>query len=400
MPNFSRTNLKTKVATKVSGTISDTDLSTILNDAALETLGDVDLKSMKRKSALSPNMFDDIYDYTYPTDCKSIIDIQPQIKRGRMDQWRLTTEEEFDRMKDDTRVDTWGDPIKLNRNQWLGDSLVAVSTDDFVNKLRLSRLIDDDSVTISDLDAIGTWVLFGDGTNLTADSDYYAKGSACINWDISAAGGTTAGIQNSSLTQFDITTYMTQGSVFCWAYITSATYLTNFILRIGSSSSAYYSITVTTNNEGTAFYAGWNLLRFDFVNKVATGTVDDDACDYVAIYMTKNALKISETDYRFDWLVMKRGEHYNLIYYSNYPWQSNTGTYLESSTADTNYINCDAEELKLILEKSAELGERHLRQYSNADNMLKIYMKDIAKYQSTNPSEALVLTTQYYTLDS
>ncbi len=393
MPNYARSALKTRLATKVSGTISDSDWNTIFNDAVSEVFSDIDLKSGKRKSALSPNLFDDIFDYTCPTDFKSIIDIKPQIRRGRMDDWRLTTEEEFDRFKDDNRVDRWGDPITMNRNQWIGDSIVAISNADFVNKVKISRPIDDKSITISDLDAIGSWVLFGDGTNLTVDSDYYAKGSACINWDISAAGGTTAGIQNSALTQFDITPYLA-GSVFVWAYITAVTNLTNFKLLIGSSSSVYYTITITTNNEGTAFYAGWNLLRFDFVNKVATGTVDEDACDYVAIYMTKAAGKISETDYRFDWLVMKRGEHYSLIYYSLYGWQSATGTWLENATADTDYVNCDNTELKLIEYKAAELGERHLRS-AMVNEMLQLYETNKKKYQMENPSEALLLTITY-----
>jgi hypothetical protein len=398
LPNYSRTILKANLAPKVSGTILDADWNTILNDAVSEVYSDIDIKSAKRKAALTPNMFDEIFSYTCPTDLKSIIDIRPQIKRGRMDDWRLTTEEEFDRFKEDNRLDQWGDPINLSRSQWLGDSIVAISTADFVNKLKISRPVNDDSTVISELDSLGTWVLFGDGTNLTKDSDYYAKGSACINWDISAAGGTTAGIQNTTLTQFDISPY-TSGSVFVWAYITSATYLTNFILRIGSDTSNYYSITITTNNEGTAFYAGWNLLRFDFVNKVATGTVDEDACDYVALYMTKNALKISETDYRFDWLVMKKGEHYHVIYYSTYGWQSNAGVWLENATADTDYLNCDNTELKLIEYKAAELGERHLRS-SRVSEMYQIYEALKKKYEQDNPSEALLLTTTYSVTDT
>jgi hypothetical protein len=398
MPNYSRLILKNRLAAKLSGTILTADLDLILNDAISEVVSDIDLKSMKRSSALSPNMFDDIFSYTCPTDLKSIIDIRPQIKRGRMDDWRLTTEEEFDRFKEDNRLDQWGDPINLSRSQWLGDSIVAISNADFVNKIKISRPVDDDSTVISELDSLGTWVLFGDGTNVTKDSDYYAKGSACINWDISAAGGTTAGIQNSSLTSFDITPYLS-GSVFVWTYITSTTYLTNFILRIGSSATVYYTITITTNNEGTAFYAGWNLLRFDFINKVATGSPTDTACTYVALYMTKNALKISETDYRFDWLVMKKGEHYDVIYYSLYGWQTNAGVWLESATADTDYVNCDSAELKLIEYKCAELGERHLRS-ARISEMFQMYELNKKKYQQDNPSEALLLITTYSVTDT
>ena len=398
MPVYTYATLASRLAKKISGTISDADLLVVINDAVAEVASDIDLRSTKRKSALSPNLFNNIFDYTAPTDLKEnkIIDVRPQIKRGRLDQWRLTTEEEFDRLKEDHRVDYWGDPIKLSRSQWLGDSIVAVSDADFVRKVKLSRPIDDTSVTINDLDSVGTWLLFGDGTNLTKDSDNYVKGSACVNWDISSAGGTTAGIQNSSLTSFDISEYLGEGSVFVWAYITSATYLTNFILRVGSSSSAYNSITITTNNEGTAFYAGWNLLRFDFVNKAVTGSPTNTACTYVAIYMTKNALKISETDYRFDWLVMKKGNKYDLIYYSKYLWQTNAAVWIENSTASTDYINVDISELRLIEYKCAELAERHLRSHGTADRYFQLYELKSKEYQQKNPSEALILQTQYH----
>ena len=400
MPVYTRTLLKTSTDTMISGTPSDADKNTLVNRAVREALSDVDMRSMKRKSALAPNLFDDIFQYTCPGDLKEnkIVDVKPQIKRGRLDQWRLTTEEEFDRIKEDHRIDYWGDPIKISKSQWLGDSICAISDADFVRKILLSRPVDDKSVTISPLDAVGTWVLFGDGTNLTADSDNYVKGSASINWDISAAGGTTAGIANSSIPSFDISDYLGTGSVFVWAYITSATNITNFILRIGSSASAYNSITVTTNNEGTAFYAGWNLLRWDFINKTTTGSPTNTACTYVAIYMTKAAGKISETDYRFDNLVMKVGSHYDLIYYSKYGWQSNAAAYLENSTADTDYLNVDTAEMRIIEYKAAELMERHLKNHGEADRYFQLYQLEITKYQQTHPSEAMIQTTTYHFL--
>jgi hypothetical protein len=378
---YSRTNLKTNVATMISGTITDTALSTLANRAVREVLMLMDLRSAKRHSSLSPGLCDDIYDYSCPTDLKAmgIIDIKPQINRNKNDQWRLTTGEEFDRLKGDE-----------------DENLVTLSDNSMVRKLRLSRHIDDQHIVIDSMDSVGDWVLFGDGTNLTQDVDNRVKGVASINWDISAAGGTTAGIYNASLDVFDISDYLTNGSIFVWVYISSATYLTNFILRVGSSSSNYYSMTATTNNEGTAFVAGWNLIRFDFSGKSETGTVDPDACVYAALYMTKNALKISETDYRFDNLVMKMGERYDVIYYSKYGWQSAAGTFLEDSTADTDLLNYDTDEINLIEHKMAELGERYLRNQNEANNHLTLFTGYSKDYLQRNPSEALLMTTTYH----
>ena len=261
MAVYLHSQLNTDVASQVSGTYTAANFLTIANLAVKQILQDLDLRSSKRKTALSPNLFNDEYQYSCPSTIKSdrIIDIEPQLDRGRYDYWELVSNEEFDRYKSEGSFDKWGDPVNLNNTSWTGRNLVAFARDDLVNKLLISRPIDDDELVIDRLDSVGNWGEFGDGDNLTADADNYVKGSSCINWDISDAAGTTAGIYNGSLSTFDISDYYTAGSAFVWAYITSATNLTNFILRVGSDSSNYYYITITTNNEGASFYAGWNL---------------------------------------------------------------------------------------------------------------------------------------------
>jgi len=382
MANYLQSSLNSACATNVSGDYTDPNFLIVANNAVREVIAETDLRSLIRKSALSPNLFDEIYQYTCPSDMKGdkIIDAPPQIGRGKDDRWTLTTPEEFDRRKHDGS----------------GDNLIAIDRDDMVNKLLVSMEIDDDQIVISNFDSVGDWVLFADGTNLTADSDNYVKGSASLNWDISAAGGTTAGVYNPSLTTFDVSDYKGTGSIFVWAYITSATNLTNYIIRVGSSSSAYYAITATTTNEGTSFEAGWNLIRFDFVNKSTTGTPDDDACVYVALYMTKAAGKISETDYRFDNLVMKKGKNYYVKYYSRYGWQSNTGTWLENATATTDYLNVESDEYNLIFLKTCEKLEEHLKNFSQADRLRKQYQEARVRYVFDNPSQSLLLSQQYY----
>lgn len=400
MPSFTQNELNTETTAIVGGSFTAANFLTVANRAVRQVLSDIDLRSSVRSTALSPNLFDEVYQYTLPTDVKGdkIVDIQPQINRGRYDSWTLVTQEEFDRKKQDLRVDKYGDPIEVRGTQWLGENLVSIARDDLVNKLLLSTPIDDEDLGIDTLDAVEDWEAFGDGDNLTQDADNYVKGSGCINWDIDDSGGTTAGIANSSLATFDVSEYKTNGSIFAWAYVSSATNLTNFIIRVGSSSTAYYSITVTTNNEGALFYAGWNLLRFDFTNKSTTGTPDDDACDYCALYMTKDGAKVSETDYRFDNIVIKLGDHYNVIYYSKYFWQSSAGTYLEDATTTTDVLNCDTDEYNLIIEKTAQLTEEHLKNYDRADRHKAVYDEAKAKYIFENPSRAMVLLQEYYNL--
>lgn len=398
-PQYSRTILQADVQALLTDTVDTTNLNLIINKSVIDVLSDIDMRSAIRRTAVSPNLFDDIFEYACPTDLKAdkVIDIQPQIKRGRFDEWILMDPTEFDRKKEDRRVDRFGDPIELKNTQWLGDNICAVSTYDFIRKILISRPIEDNELVISQLDSVGTWIGFGDGTNLTRDADDYVKESASINWDISAVGGTTAGIVNSSVTSFDISEYKGIGSAFVWAYITSTTNLTNFILRVGSSSSAYYYITITTAHDGNAFQAGWNLLRFDFLSKATTGSPTDTAFTYVAIYMTKAAGKVSETDYRFDWLVLKKGDHYYTHYYSKYGWQTNAGVYLEKSTADTDLLNVDTDEYNIIVDKCAENIERYiLKKQDEAEQRKRDYNEKKKNYVAENASRAMVMSQSYF----
>jgi len=382
MAVYLQSALNTAVATMVSGSYQAADFLTVANNAVREVLLDIDMRSMIRKVALSPNLYDDIYQYTCPTSMKgiAIIDIKPQINRGNL-QWDLVTAEEFDRRKTESEV-----------------NLVAFSEDDLTRKLLLSREIDDSEIAIDRLDSVGDWTAYGGGDNITKDADNYVKGSASLNWDIDDSVDATAGIVNDSLDTFDISDYLSNGSIFVWAYISSITNLTNYIIKVGSDSSNYYYITITTNNEGNAFEAGWNLLRFDFADKETTLTPDVDACEYVALYMTKDTDKVSETDYRFDNLVMKLGKHYDVIFHSKYSWQATAaGAWKADATVTTDYLNVDTDEYAIVLLKTSELMERHLKNHSEADRYFALYEKAKATYIKNNPSLAMLLSQEYYT---
>jgi len=397
---YTRSAIKSRFIQLVSGTITSADQNTLLNRATLDVWADLDIRSSKRKTALSPNLFDDTYQYTCPSDLKGlkIVDIKPQTDRGRFDDWRFTTSEEFDRFKQDQRVDSADEPFKENRGNWTGENLVAISDYDFVRKLLISKPVDDDEIVISTFDSKTGWTAVGDAENIANDASNFIRESGAVSWDIGTTGGTTAGLYKSDLTAFDITDYKSEGSILVWVYIVSTTNLTNFILKIGSDVSNYYSITITTNSEGTSFYAGWNLLRFSMASKSTTLTPDDENMDYVSLYMTKAAGKISEVGYRFDHLVIKLGKHYDIVYYSKYGWQNSSGTYLENSTDDTDYLNVDSDELRLVEMKYGEYAERLLRNPQQAEFNRQLYEKTKQQYQFDNPSEAKIITTTYQTI--
>ena len=353
-----------------------------INRAARMVLNDVDLRSSKRNTVLGTDLFDDIYSYPAPSDLKGngVIDLDPQVNRSRTFRLELVSEQEFEQKK------------TVNTN------IIALATDELVHRLLFSGDVDDTVLVGATLDSLtseGTWSAYNDATNVVTDADNFVKGSGSIKFDLTGSG-TTAGIENTTITDLDISDFTNNGHIFVWAYINSTTDLTNFIIRIGNDLTAnYYSQTITTNNEGVSFYNGWNLLRFDFASTTETGTVDDTAVDSIRIYMTKTSGK-SDDGYRFDSIELHTGEIHDIIYYSRFAWQSSAGTFLEDSTADTDLINAETDEVDGFVWRSKMELYRELRRKDIVEDARVEYELWKRNYQRQNPSERVQRNKQYY----
>jgi len=379
---YTRTALKGRINAGIKNKIGILiDENETVNQAVREVIRDIDLRSTKRRSALSPALFNDIDEYAAPTDLKDqkVVDIAYQVNRSKLDEFYLVPTSEFSRRRDNRAI--------------------AVDDRDAIRKLLIHAEVDDTTILSTSLDSLtsggGTWTLFGDAINVAVDSDNYVKGSASLKFDISAAGGTTAGIFNSGLTAFDITPFLNH-SVFVYVYIQSTVGLTNFIIQIGNDASNYYGKTVTVSNDNNAFVVGLNLLRFDLGSSTQTGSVTETSCSFIRLFMTKTAGKISETNYRFDQIVFKKGVIANLYYYSNYGWQTSAGAYLLDSTSDLDVLVADSSEYELFIEKGIELAAREVDEEELRIAAKVEYISQKNEYLMNNPSEALLMTTTYY----
>lgn len=380
---YTRANLITGINRGVHNKLGMfSDINETCNDAVRKVYGDVDIRSSRRKVSLTPGLFSKEYEYFCPSDLKtfSIIDIAQQA--GRSDgSFNLVPTEEFsvNKKASDIAIDDFN-----------GTRLILVNSK-----------VDSQSLQVSELDSItsggGTWTTLGDATSLEQDTDDYFKGNASLKFNITT-GGATAGIVNSSLNQFDITDYLNGSSaVFVRAKINSTTKLTSYTLKIGSDVSNYYSKTITTKNDGTAFSNGWNILRFDMSSLTQVGTPVNSQCTYVALYMNKETDKVADTDYKFDEIVIKRGKNSDIKYYSKYGWQNTSGAYLENSTSSSDYLVADADEFRLVTLAGISIGKRELN-YPQADinDADDEYADAVKMYMLKNPSEAKVMGCQYY----
>jgi len=315
------------------------------------------------------------------------VDIRKQVNRAASEGWILVDESDFNRYKEVT------------------NHRIAVADDELVRILKIDGVEGEVSTTLHTCDSVttnGTWAATADASNLTADTDNYISGSGSLNFDM-AAGGATGYIEISDMTQVNLTDHDEKSSIFVWVYIpdysdAEGDTVTNFILRWGNDSSAYWSRTITTNNEGATFYDGWNLLRFDWNGATETGTVDPETIDYIRLTVTKSASLAADTDWRVDSITSKIGDIYNVVYYSKYGWQNSSGSYIEESSATTDLLNADTDEIEIIGCKAAEMAAQELKEYEDAKYFRQQYIESKAQYESQSPSEALRIHRSYYEL--
>lgn len=362
------------------------DRQVIVNRAVRYVLGDVDLRSTKRASTLSPNMFSYVYDYAAPADLKGnkLIDFRKQVNRSSFERWLMVDETDFDRTKN----------ISSHR--------VAVRDDDITRLLRIDGVEGDESKILHECQSItanGTWAASADASNITVDTGNYITGGSSLNFDM-AAGAATGVLTNTGMTAVDLTDYDEQGSIFMWVFIpdysdAQGDTVTNFILRWGNDSSNYWHRTVTTNNEGLTFYDGWNLLRFDWNGATEVGTVAPATIDYLHFTVTKSTSLAADTDWRIDSIVARMGDVYDTVYYSKYGWQNSSATFIEESSATTDLVVADTDEIEGIAFKAAEYASQELKEKDAVAYFKGEYEAWKRRYQMSYPSEALRVRRNY-----
>ena len=386
MPTYTRSNFYDDIQRDASGV---TNIDRIVNRAVRYVISDIDVRSTKRRSYLTPYLNDEQNDYQAPNDLKEwgIIDIRRIADRQRSDKFQLVTTEYFD------------------RNKTLKDNLVCIEDQNFLKKIRLSAYLRDktDQIAIHNCDSIdenGTWSVSPDASGLNLDSQMFLEGDASLRFTMDSGGTTTVAsgvIINSTMDAVNITTY---SNIFVGIYAPKVYNLDGFTLRVGNDASNYLSKQVTTTNEGLAFQTGWLLLRFDLGSATETGSFDPNNVDYIRLAIDRDTGQLNSDEWRLDHIIARKGVPHEIWYYSRFGWQTNTGTYKENSSANTDLINCDTEEYELYILKGKELLAEDLKEFDDADRYRKRYGERKEEYQSKSPSERLLLIQRYYEFGS
>jgi hypothetical protein len=192
----------------------------------------------------------------------------------------------------------------------------------------------------------------GDGNNLTLDEVEFKQGNASFNFDITVAQ-TANNRATLSLTDFDsldLTDYESLTSWLFEVYIPDVTYHTGFTFYWGSSDSAYWSASVTTDVNGSAWVNGWNTVKVNWADATKTSTPDVAATVFFRVDYNYSASQGNATDYRFDYLRLVRPEKLTFYYTSSSVGvtssSDSTKLYAFAATTNVPYFSGQYDNLK------------------------------------------------------
>ena len=179
---------------------------------------------------------------------------------------------------------------------------------------------------IDGMEEVGTWVVQGDASSLELDQLDFKYGDGSLSFDVSAYSTGLAGINDPSVSLNFETLFEKHGYVKCWAKFPSAA-IDAVRFRFYVTASKYWTITVTAQDDGTAFVANTQMkLGFALDNAVKTGL------PLITDTITKIELEVDLTasttgsNFRFDHIFTTVPDYMDLIYRSHYKGTDTLGT--------------------------------------------------------------------------
>lgn len=362
-----------------------TNLNGLFDRAARTLLLDLDPQETKRVVQFTTPIFNSVFDYAIAADVKGnkIVDIRPQVQRLPIDIWTQAYNQAFDIYKQN---------ILSQANMFTMNFNTSIKT------LRVNAPFLNAPVIVDQIEAVatnGTWAVGGTASNLAVNNTNFVQGSGSLQFDVTVGTGY---LENSTLTAVNLSTYTNQSSFFVWVYVPTGSQLTSVNLRIGSSASAYYTLTVTANQQGNAFNNGWNLCQFTWSSMSTTGSPDTTAMDYARISLVMTG---TNTAVKINGLNSILGSILEYEYYSKYLFRnSSTGTYQETVLDDADLINLDTESYNLFFNLVAYYASQQQQGVDAVNYDGKFFRTEydngLARYKAMYKSEVQKPQTTYY----
>lgn len=359
-------------------TDSVTALRTKINTAVREWASEYDSNSLLRKQRTALALYDDVNRIPLPSDMKpeAVVDLHKSknFLQARYGRYRKVTPNTFRVMRElDTLAFEYDTGLK-----WL--------IGDFSTTVQRVVLHDMNSLTTN-----GTWAAADNGENVALNSVNYLTGSASVEVDLAAAG-TVVSIENSTITQVDLSNI---SQLFVWVYLPTKSNLTFITLLYGVDNANYYNTSATSPYNVDSFQTGWNLVAFDL--GTLNGAVDLTAIDYLKLSITFSSTPSTLEGFLFENVMAAKGEPADLTYYSAYPWVDTSGVWKENSTSNQDTLNATAEEYKVILAKCHLALAKAIPMDGNDIQLaMKEHVEKFTEYARMFPSRRIKERNMYY----
>lgn len=389
--SYTVSQAKAQLAAVLHGTTLNKiqDIDGLFNRSAYQLLSDIDPQETKRILLSSTPIYNQIYDYSVPTDLKGnkIIDIYPQYLRTRGSVLGQTTNQAFD--------------VAKNAFPLQGDFTIVYNTG-----LKFIRINDPNTPTgvlIDSADTTYQWTVGGTASNLSVNNINFVSGSGSLQCDMSAGANPSTGYYELDLnTAIDLSDQEDQSSLFYFLYFPTGSQIVSTEIRWGSDSSNYYSRTLTTTQEGTAIATAWNLFRADWLGATVTGSPDSSNITYVRISV--NYTGTAQTGILLDNVVSTMGLYRNIEYYSKYLFRdASTGVFQETVDDDSNIINLDTDAYNLFFHLLAFYACQQVQGQDalnyDAQFFWNEYQRTKLKYTSQYKSEVQKPENIYYRMN-
>lgn len=386
--SYSILNLKNDLTAVLHNTQLNqiTNLDGLIDRAARTLLLDIDPQETKRTLEFTTPIYNTVYDYAIAPDVKGnkIVDIRPQVRRLPRDIWSQAYNQAFDIAKQN--IFTATDMFTMNFNTGL-------------KTIRINAPLLNAPIIVNyadDLTDNGTWTVGGTGSSLALDNVNYVEGQGSLQFNTTVG---SAYVENSTMSAVNLSTYVNQSSLFVWVYIPTGTNLTSVNLRWGSSSANYYSLSVTQNQQATAFVNGWNRCQFIWSSASTTGSPSSSAIDYLRVTLVTTG---TNTGCRVNGIDNILGSILEYEYYSKYLFRdSSTGAFQETVTDDSNLVNLDTESYNLLFNLVAFLSAQQQQGldalFYDGNFFGQQYQQGVARYKAMYKSELQKPQSSYYT---
>lgn len=328
-----------------------------------------------RTMALASTIHDDFFNYALPADYGSLIDLMPQDNQNSWDKAYRLGSGAFDLRKA------------------FENKIISIEGSEGVKTIRIDWRSRQGKVLSAMNDTTG-WAVVGTAANIALDTITRMTGGGSLRFDVAASGD---GVKNVALSTQDFTNENGVADVFTWAYFPTVANLTSITLVWGNDVTTKYwtGVVQTTQADGSAFKAGWNLVRVPWSTAVQSGVVAPATIDSLQVTIQSTGVI---ANVRLDNVVFSIGRNFDMKYYSKYVYKdATTGTWISkinaNSTAD--FVLIDNDTLPAFL---MELGIAMAHQLEGTDSVFDLdffekQLKEISpimKAQTPNMSQRLV----------